>query len=333
MLTPASQRPTPLGYGVRIANFARPDQSGTVRLMHGLSTGNPALILLVEQAPSVRELLAGVSPPEDTVLILIAPNQEEASTLEQHLSCAATGEFASVTCLADPDRAVTEYLQADAQLPCALVLDRRLTLFARGQGDGKSLSDALSAAASAPRPAPPVLTVPSLFTPDECARLIRLMAPDEMDPSPSFTLREGQAVMAPDPSQKVRRDLIVPEGPDRAFIMQALTERLVPALQAAFHFRPSSAEDFKLVCYRADEDGHFAVHRDNISPDTSHRKFALTVNLNTPDYDGGGLVFPEYDPTPLAPEAGGAVVFSGSLAHRVMPVIRGTRFALITFFH
>ncbi|MBL8709410.1 MAG: 2OG-Fe(II) oxygenase, partial [Rhodospirillaceae bacterium] len=70
---------------------------------------------------------------------------------------------------------------------------------------------------------------------------------------------------------------------------------------------------------------------DNLSPSTADRRFALTINLNTPEYEGGELVFPEYGPERYSPPAGGAILFSCSLLHEALPVTKGARFTLLSF--
>jgi predicted 2-oxoglutarate/Fe(II)-dependent dioxygenase YbiX len=64
---------------------------------------------------------------------------------------------------------------------------------------------------------------------------------------------------------------------------------------------------------------------------TEHRRFALTLNLNSGDYEGGYLRLPEYGPQLYAPAAGGAVVFSCSLLHLATPVRKGRRFVVVGF--
>ena len=66
-------------------------------------------------------------------------------------------------------------------------------------------------------------------------------------------------------------------------------------------------------------------------PSLKDRRFALTLNLNTEEYEGGELIFPEYGPHKYRPSSGGAVVFSCSLLHEALPVTKGRRFALLTF--
>ena len=58
---------------------------------------------------------------------------------------------------------------------------------------------------------------------------------------------------------------------------------------------------------------------------------ALTLNLNTGDYEGGFLRLPEYGPQLYAPPPGGAVVFSCSLLHLASPVTKGRRFVIVGF--
>ena len=84
-------------------------------------------------------------------------------------------------------------------------------------------------------------------------------------------------------------------------------------------------------CYRAEDSGHFAPHRDNTTKGTAHRRFAASVNLNA-DFDGGEVSFPEYGPRGFA-GTGGAVVFSCSLLHSVSKVTRGSAYAFLPFIY
>ena len=51
----------------------------------------------------------------------------------------------------------------------------------------------------------------------------------------------------------------------------------------------------------------------------------MTLNLNSEDYEGGHLRFPEYGPELYRPGTGDAVVFSCYLVHEAMPVTAGAR--------
>jgi predicted 2-oxoglutarate/Fe(II)-dependent dioxygenase YbiX len=54
--------------------------------------------------------------------------------------------------------------------------------------------------------------------------------------------------------------------------------------------------------------------------------------LNTEEYHGGGLLFPENGPDLYAPATGDAVIFSCSLLHEATPVSKGHRYVLLAFF-
>ena len=53
--------------------------------------------------------------------------------------------------------------------------------------------------------------------------------------------------------------------------------------------------------------------------------------MNTGEYEGGDLRFPEYGIDLYRPPTGGAIVFSCSLLHEVLPVTKGRRFVFLTF--
>jgi hypothetical protein len=59
----------------------------------------------------------------------------------------------------------------------------------------------------------------------------------------------------------------------------------------------------------------------------------VTINLNTGDYEGGGLNFPEYGPQVYHAPRGGAVVFSCSMLHQAMPVESGKRYVYLPFLY
>ena len=92
-------------------------------------------------------------------------------------------------------------------------------------------------------------------------------------------------------------------------------------------------ERYIVGCYRAGEGGYFRSHRDNTTKGTAHRRFAVTINLNSTDYEGGELRFPEFGQRTYKPPTGGAIIFSCSLLHEALPVTRGTRYAFLPFLY
>jgi predicted 2-oxoglutarate/Fe(II)-dependent dioxygenase YbiX len=115
-------------------------------------------------------------------------------------------------------------------------------------------------------------------------------------------------------------------------VRDCLMRRVVPAMEQAFHARINVIEAPRIGCYDSESGGWFRSHRDNTSSYNAHRQFALSLNLNADDeYEGGELRFPEYGRELYRPVSGGALVFSCSLLHEVIPVTRGRRFGVFTF--
>ena len=85
--------------------------------------------------------------------------------------------------------------------------------------------------------------------------------------------------------------------------------------------------------YAAEDGGFFSAHRDDVTPATAHRKFAVPLNLNAEDYDGGDLRFPEFGPRTYRPPTGGARVVCCSLLHEATPVTKGERFVFVPFLY
>jgi predicted 2-oxoglutarate/Fe(II)-dependent dioxygenase YbiX len=177
----------------------------------------------------------------------------------------------------------------------------------------------------------PVLAVPNVLDRDHCRRLMAVWEQGSKLDNTVASSKEGSNIA--DPEIKIRTDVIIPEdSPEGQELLDVIARRLLPEVLKGFGFRVSRGEHFKIGCYDSTSGGHFAPHRDNTTPQTKHRRFAMTLNLNTGEYEGGLLRFPEYGPQLYAPWAGGAAVFSCSLLHQALPVISGRRFVIVGFF-
>ncbi len=175
----------------------------------------------------------------------------------------------------------------------------------------------------------PVLILPDVFEPDFCTRLIAMH-----DTSNAFsgqmTERNGRTVGRMDRSRKSRTDHHVQEEWALDIIRQRFLTRVRPEIRKAFAHTFTRLERYLVGCYDAADGGRFKAHRDNTTRGTAHRAFAVSVSLND-DYEGGGVQFAEYGPRIYRAPVGGAVVFSGTLMHEVMPVTRGRRCVFLTF--
>ena len=178
----------------------------------------------------------------------------------------------------------------------------------------------------------PVLMVPNILPAELCAELIERYEGNGGEDSGFMREVNGKTVLMLDPNHKRRRDWIVDDEQLRLHIVRELNRHLTVPIQRAFQFRPTRIERYLVACYEAGA-GHFRPHRDNTTGGTAHRKFAVTINLNAGDYDGGDLRFPEFGERTYRAPTGGAVVFSCSLLHEATPVTRGRRFAFLPFLY
>ena len=180
----------------------------------------------------------------------------------------------------------------------------------------------------------PVLIVPRLLDADACTRLIaRFEGGEHVEGAMASEDANGAAVSRVDAAKKRRRDLALdPSEPLHGEVVAALAERLAPEIAKAFQVQVGHLDRI-LVARYDDAGGYFRRHRDNSSSHLAYREFAVSVNLNTGDYAGGELLFPEYNDHRHNPPAGGALVFSASLLHEAAPVTRGSRYVLLTFLH
>lgn len=176
----------------------------------------------------------------------------------------------------------------------------------------------------------PVLIVPDLFEPELCERLLAYWRAGRKVADLVSASGANPASHRTDKSLKRRTDVPVDDETLTREIRRRLVRRALPQVTAAFQRTVDHFETFRIGCYDAADGGHFGRHRDNTTPFTAHRLFALTANLNG-DYEGGELVFPEFGAARYRPDPGGAVIFSCSLLHEARPVTAGRRFGLFGF--
>jgi len=143
----------------------------------------------------------------------------------------------------------------------------------------------------------------------------------------------GKTVGKLDPNFKRRNDVEIEDAALRGALMQRIHARLVPEIKKSFQFTVTRLERYIVACYSAEDEGFFRAHRDNTTAGTAHRRFAVTINLNAEDHDGGELRFPEFGMRRYKAPTGGAIVFSCSLLHEALPVTRGLRYATLPFLY
>lgn len=300
-----------LGVGERGPDFVLTGPSGLSTRFYAFAGGRPTALVFGREGanPSMGELTGRLAGREDV----------------------------SVTAVVEP--AVAEAYGVAPNQPTVVVLDPNLRVMGVVTGDNPSEAVVTLLEAAVHRGPPtqvrdqaPVLFVPRVLDAAQRDRLIRLSEHEggvETGVERSSGGARGEVL---DASYKRRRDHTVGD-PDRLRELSSVVgHRVMPEVRKAFAFRATRFEGFKIACYDASTGGFFRPHRDNLSPSTAHRVFALTLNLNDA-YTGGQLRFPEYGNQLYRPDAGGALVFSCSHLHEVRDVTAGRRFVLLSFLY
>jgi predicted 2-oxoglutarate/Fe(II)-dependent dioxygenase YbiX len=315
----------PFAYGMSAAQryYSFEDQAGRPSVLILADVAPPAVVALLIEAFAARAPDFAARDADILVLAKVGAPGWPTAQMPPGVSL--------VHCM-DP----ALFLAAGAT-PAVLVADRALTLLARldAAHPPATVAAALAAldARTASYPAP-VLLRPGLLSPDLCRRLIdRFEAGGHVEGAMASIDADGVAINRIDAAKKHRRDLTLdPAEPLHDEVVAALSGRLAPEIAKAFQVQVAHLDRILIARYD-DAGGYFRRHRDNSSAHMAYREFALSVNLNAGDYEGGALLFPEFDDRAYAPPTGAGFVFSASLLHEAAPVTRGVRYVLLTFLH
>lgn len=192
--------------------------------------------------------------------------------------------------------------------------------------------DSLPKLETVPNPAP-VLLIPFVFDPQLCKTLIEYYNSHGGEDSGFMRDVGGKTVGITDYSHKRRADCEIKDETLIRATQECVLRRIVPAIKQAYQFNVTRIERHIVACYEAETGGHFKAHRDNTTMGTAHRRFAVSINLNADEFDGGELWFPEFSRRLYKPPTGGACVFSCSLLHEATKVTRGKRYACLPFLY
>jgi predicted 2-oxoglutarate/Fe(II)-dependent dioxygenase YbiX len=334
--------------GDRLPDFFLPGLDGKLRKFIWSFTGQPVALIAIDELKNVDtesfQALQAACQAASVVPVVVCGNpvaaagapwaklRGDASTL---LLCDAERKFLPAL-LAQGSIGFgqtmlrTRVVVLDANQRVAATFDTR-ALAAAAEAIGV-LADSVRSNGGAGQviasPMAPVLVLPRVFEPDFCAQVIRLWEKGDHQDS-GVSSRYGNVGVA---ELKRTEDYRVSEPLMQKAISDRLAFRVGPELTKVFAFDRQFAFDAHVVLsYSADGQHFFGAHRDNGAPTTADRAFAVSLNLND-DFDGGELVFPEYAGIKVSPPAGAAAVFSCSVLHQALPVTRGRRFVLTTFF-
>ena len=308
-----------LARGERAPDFVLPAADGPQTRFYARAGGRPTLLIFAK----TKRFLENLYPPAEIDIFLISP-----SAIEN----------ANAPVFIDKDNALGKAYRLSGDF-AAYALDANLRVLAAIQH-----IDAIDQLYKAFKSLPahraidigihaPVLLISNVLTRDICHALINIWAAKGHRETGVERSRAGARRDIIDPQNKKRRDHQVADAKLLRLLTTTVGRRIMPEIQRAFHYKATRFEGFKIACYDSSSGGFFRAHRDNLSPATAHRRFALTLNLND-DYEGGHLVFPEFGPHRYRPRAGDAIAFSSSFLHEVQPVTQGRRFTLLSFlFH
>lgn len=182
---------------------------------------------------------------------------------------------------------------------------------------------------------PPVLIVPDVLSPEDCRRLVEVY---ETRGKVFVEPKHGDDGMTADYKMRIpeygrgdRIDHWIVDQDTASFIDGRLGSRLFPEIRRAFQYPVTRRERLRIGGYEGMRGGELHGHRDNADPIAAYRRFAMSINLNIDDFEGGELRFPEFGDQRYRPENGAAIVFSCSLLHEAMHVTAGRRLVLLAF--
>lgn len=349
--TPASPVAVASGFepGDRILDFVRIDETGQPQAFYEYPKGRLVILAIVAKLPakaavwaSLQALSNQFTEHADCCVLAVVPQSVEANAAlkaDLELGCSLWSDDGTITdaLTHGPTQTAFRVLVLDANLRIRSAFPNK-----KVKSTPDSLCQAVASATSALRPAAspqhihrqaPVLLVPDILDGTLCKQLIK--AHDQGKTFASGMVRhiDGERQMRQEGNTKRRVDHLVESPELTQTVTNILARRLLPEMKKAFHFEPGNLEGLKIVRYDGKEQGFFGLHRDNNTREVARRRFALTLNLNSPStYKGGALRFPEYGSALYRPAQGEALVFSCSHLHEVTPVTQGSRYVLITFF-
>lgn len=173
-------------------------------------------------------------------------------------------------------------------------------------------------------------TIPSLFSPAECAEIIRLSQGEAQNSGGLVGgVQDGEI-------RRAKISWLDDEGP-AAWVMQRIMGAVAEANRETFNFDITEfREKLQVAVYDESEAGHYDWHSDIGDGQIAQlRKATIVVQLSPPgSYEGGGLEINLGNRVAEASrDQGSATLFASFMLHRVVPVDSGTRVSLTCWCH
>lgn len=181
-------------------------------------------------------------------------------------------------------------------------------------------------------PHPPVLMIPNVLSADDCQILIKQFETKGeliIGGRPTDNTQDYKFPVY-DQNRQDRLNHLIADRNILAMLEDRLFKKVNPMIKKCFAFDVQKREPFYILRYTTERNGLEIGHRDNMQPDTAHRKFAFTLNLSSGKYKGGNVKFKEFSDRGYDAPPGTAIIFSSSLLHEVEEVTEGIRYTLIS---
>ncbi len=322
--------------GDRAPQFLLDDIEGRARsAVENRVAGNPVILLFSRDAAHPFDAFADqIDAFKDrgtTLFVISGADETRNKALQQSLG-------PDLVVLADKEHKTFKSYGCDGAAVYVLDLDARVLDAFVPEGEAGDADRALAGTDAALQVAPPgtlsmhapVLVIPRALDAQACRMLMESWEHLDKEPIEARGAKRNEASAEFfDTYGQVRQH--VPRDPKLlAYLDQRLPRRLGLEIRKVFQTGISRREDYRIACYEGGVGGSLGPHRDNMTEATGHRRFTASIQLNTDDYTGGELRFPEYGRQLYRGETGAAIVFSASLLHEVLPVKSGRRFMLGT---
>lgn len=171
------------------------------------------------------------------------------------------------------------------------------------------------------------VSIPSVFTPNECAHIISLATQRTQSPGKVLDRRKGSTLSM---ARRCTLTWLKPE-PDTQFIYERLWSLMERTNADIWGFQIDKITPLQYLHYGPFN--WYARHVDNGSPAVATRKLSMSVQLSPPSsFVGGKLRIWSQSPERHASQLQGSVtIFPSHLPHQANPVFWGSRHALIAW--
>lgn len=171
------------------------------------------------------------------------------------------------------------------------------------------------------------LTHGDMFTPEECAAIIKDNSPEEWEEAGMWL--DGKKTI--DHSYRHTENCFIEKNEDTLWLFDKVLAIVMSANQHKWHFEIDFFEAIQLAKY--EEGMHYDWHMDLGPATAGNRKISMSVQLSADDdYEGGNLVLDLGENGFDAPrEIGSVTVFPSFMKHKVEPVTKGTRYSLVVW--